>query len=239
MEKEIKDILEKPFDPADIGKDYNKNAYVKPHLIIRRLNKAYDQNGWHFELLERIVEHDTIIQFGRLGIPNDAGEMVWKENCGARRCSYMKDKDGRPSDKRLDVGNDYKSAVSNCLKRCAMMHGIALDLYGDPEQSERTGADSSQKQKNAPNKPPTDGKQGKGTGSAEGGMKPDQLTKVKNRVAAAEKMAMAKGLTQADVDTLKKKLLADVTPETELDKLMAYGKALAATHSPDGDMDSL
>lgn len=164
MEKETREILEKSFDPADIGKDYNKNAYVKPHLIIRRLNKAYGQDGWHFELLERIVEHDTIIQFGRLGIANDAGEMVWKENCGARRCSYIKG-----TEKRLDVGNDYKSAVSNCVKRCAMMHGIALDLYGDPEQSEQTGAGGSQKKQDAPNKPSTGNEQGASTGSASAG----------------------------------------------------------------------
>ncbi len=142
MKEETREILEKAFDKKDIGKDYGKNDYVKPHLIIRRLNKAFGQDGWQFIPEERIVEHDTIIQFGKLGVKDENGEWIWKHNCGARRCAYLTDRDKKPTDKRLDVGNDYKSAVSNCLKRCAMMLGVALDLYGDPEHDAESAGDS-------------------------------------------------------------------------------------------------
>lgn len=163
MEKAISEILEKRFAKGDIGKDYSNNDYVKPHLVIRRLNKAFGQDGWQFIPEERVVEGDTIVQFGKIGIQNESGEWIWKHNCGARNCSYIKN-----TEKRLDVGNDYKSAVSNCLKRCAMMLGVALDLYGEREQGDESGQ-STEDWSSQKSTPETSGGAKQGQGSQEKG----------------------------------------------------------------------
>jgi len=132
MKQEIKDILEREFLPEDIAKDYNNNDYVKPHLVIARLNEAFGPGGWQFEVMERIEDVEYVIQYARLGVKGEDGEWIWKENCGGMTRTY---KTGTPHEPKNEINyvTTYKGAVSNCLKRCAMMWGVGLHLYGDPE----------------------------------------------------------------------------------------------------------
>jgi hypothetical protein len=132
METETREILERPFAKADIQKDYNGFDYVAPHLVVSRLNEAFGQDGWQFIPEERIEDVESITQFGKIGIKNEKGEWVWKQNCGGMARRYSS---GKPHilENQINRVTDYKGAVSNCFKRCAMMLGVALDLYGDAE----------------------------------------------------------------------------------------------------------
>lgn len=151
MEQEIQDILNREFKPEDINKDHGGFEYVKPHLIIGRLNEAMP-GEWAYQLEERIVTDDEIIQFGKVGRKDDSGEWVWRSNCGGKQRRYYKDAPHTPEN-YVNVINDYKSAVSNCLKRCAMLWGVALHLYGETEQSDEDGNKLPQNRQDAPQEP--------------------------------------------------------------------------------------
>jgi DnaJ-domain-containing protein 1 len=55
MDRETKDILERPFAQEDIKKDYDGFDHVEPQLVVRRLNEAFGQDGWQF-VPEQIME---------------------------------------------------------------------------------------------------------------------------------------------------------------------------------------
>ena len=132
MDAKTKEILERPFDKKDVDQDYNNFDYVKPHLVVARLNEAFGQDGWQFVPEERIEDVESITQFGKIGIKDETGEWVWKQNCGGMARRYGKDKP-HLLENQINRVTDYKGAVSNCFKRCAMMLGVALELYGDAE----------------------------------------------------------------------------------------------------------
>jgi len=132
MDQKIKDILKREFLPEDIAKDYDNNDYVKPHLVIARLNEAFGPDGWQYELMERVENIEYVIQFVKIGVKDETGEWVWKENCGGMRRTYKKKQPHEPQHE-INQTTTYKGAVSNGLKRGAMMFGIGLHLYGDPE----------------------------------------------------------------------------------------------------------
>ncbi len=188
-EKDVKAILDRKFKPEDIGKDNGGFSYVKPHLVIGRLNEAVGPTGWSFELLEYRADEKWITQYGRLGIRDEKGEWVWKENCGGKRRTYLRDKPKTPEN-LLNPVNDDKSAASNCFKRCAMMFGVALHLYGDTEQSDE----------DAPGTPPSKSSEQKGGGAAGGGEgagSGGEYQKAGEAMLAREKAVMiASGLSQ-------------------------------------------
>jgi len=229
MDQEIKDILEAPFAAEDIKKDFNGFDYVDPHLIIRRLNKAFGQDGWQFVPEERIEDDFEIIQYGKIGIIGEGSEWVWKHNCGGKRRTYSKGAEKIPAN-RISSTNDYKSAISNCLKRCAMMFGIALALYGPEELDAEKGGDNEGLPGPAGGgksageaKQPKDGN----SGSADGRKPDNSIGSVKNRLRALESRAKAGGMSQSQVNKIKESMLGDKTLDHSKDKLIAYGTKLS------------
>ena len=220
MTDDVRAILERPFLKEDIDQNYSKQDYVKPHLVIRRLNEAFTQDGWRFELLERLVDTESVTQFGRLGYKDDDGEMIWKYNCGGMDRKY---KTGKPHvlENQINCVTDFKGAFSNCLKRCAMLLGVALDLYGDPEY----GADSSP---DAPEQPPTRS----GDERRKQGMSDDdkaKFDKLKARLDVAQKEAEDRGVTDEEMDALADKLIgAGKSGIAKYNAMKAYGVALSA-----------
>jgi len=240
MDDKTREILERPFLPADIAKDYSGNDFVKPHLVIRRLNDAFGIGGWEFVLEERVEDAESVTQFGKLGFKGDDGGTVWKHNCGGMDRKYKK---GQPHtiENQINAVTDYKGAISNCLKRCAMMIGVALDLYGDPEH-EANDADSGQKppkeRKEAPQKPaekPT-GEIPAEADAGKQGAKTSDMTKIKAVVTQEESAAQANGLSGVDVKKLRATL---VTDETDIGQLRAYCKALRAASKSLNNLDRL
>jgi len=238
MDDKTREILERPFLPADIAKDYSGNDFVKPHLVIRRLNDAFGIGGWEFVLEERVEDAESVTQFGKLGFKGDDGGTVWKHNCGGMDRKYKK---GQPHtiENQINAVTDYKGAISNCLKRCAMMIGVALDLYGDPEH-EADDRDSGQKppkeRKDAPQKPtgkPAEENPAEADAEKQGA-KTSDMAKIKKLVTQQESAAEANGLSGADIKKLRGTL---VTDETNIEQLRAYYKALKT--SAENDLDRL
>jgi hypothetical protein len=77
-----------------------------------------------------------------------AGREIVKMQFGnkdiAFKTEFLKDKEGKviyengkpkkvPSDEPLSLGNDFKAAATDCLKKCAAEIGIAADVYNAEE----------------------------------------------------------------------------------------------------------
>ena len=130
-----RDILEKPFDPAQIkqrvGTYGNVLDYIEGHSVIQRLNEAFD-GVWSFEILrhEILEDKDEVLVLGKL----TADEVV---KCQFGASKITKTKDGADI---ISLADDLKAAGTDSLKKCATMLGVGLYLYnGDKSLHERNG----------------------------------------------------------------------------------------------------
>lgn len=101
--------------------------YVETETVIRFLNTTV--KVWDFEVTSHTMIGDVLVVFGKLTIPG----------LGTRSGTGVQ---------KLAGGEDtIKGAASDCLKKCATLFGVALDLYGpdllageiaEPRQTQRT-----------------------------------------------------------------------------------------------------
>ena len=119
-----RDLLEKPFDPAQIKQRRGRNGpvdYVEGHLVIARLNEAFEGKG-SFEILRHDIleERDEILVLGKL-----SAEGVIKMQFGVAQIT-------RDSETKaiISLGDDVKAAGTDALKKCATFLGVGLHLYG-------------------------------------------------------------------------------------------------------------
>jgi len=116
-------ILEQEFNQKQIkqrrGPGGKMLDYVEHSSVIRRLNQAFDYN-WSFDI-EKFEQNDgQVVVLGKL-----TAEGIIKMQFGSK--SIMKGKNGN----LFSIGDDYKAAASDCLKKCATLFGVALHLYSD------------------------------------------------------------------------------------------------------------
>jgi hypothetical protein len=84
--------------------------YVATETVIRFLNTTV--KVWDFEITSHTIIGDVLVVFGKLTIPG----------LGTRSGTGVQ---------KLQGGEDtIKGAASDCLKKCATLFGVALDLYG-------------------------------------------------------------------------------------------------------------
>lgn len=103
--------------------------YTDPAYVIRTLNEAFGHD-WDFDAdnEELILNPGDGRPFevkvrGRLTV-RLSGQAVTKTQFGCQPIEYLKD--GRAP---VSIGDCYKGAASDALKKCASLLGIALDLY--------------------------------------------------------------------------------------------------------------
>ena len=106
--------------------DYVSGGYVKKVL---NLMFGFD---WDFEILEQSVMHGEAIVKGKLTIRTN-GKVITKMQFGNKDIICKKG-----TDIPLSIGNDLKSAATDCLKKCAAEIGIAADIYNKEEFREVT-----------------------------------------------------------------------------------------------------
>ena len=148
------------------GKGGRTYDYVSHAWVTMQLNEAF-QWRWSFEVLEQIIvpnleqpqevvvkgqltvhapEGDwTKVQFGGadveyLNCPKCKNDYNKKRNCN--RCNGT----GK-STEMLSLADNLKSASSDCLKKCASLFGIAIDLYGGDDLPQAQGEQTPQQQK--------------------------------------------------------------------------------------------
>lgn len=117
-------LLEQPFDSKYIKQRKGRNNmmldYLETHIVIQRLNDSFDGN-WSFEIIEYQQMADEVIVLGKL-----TAEGVTKMQFGS--ATIVK---ARGTDEIISIGDDLKSAASDCLKKCATLFGVGLHLYGE------------------------------------------------------------------------------------------------------------
>ena len=110
-------------------------SYVPHSYITQKLNHVLGLH-WSFDVASHeIVDHhdqnlpSEVVVLGRLRvvINNTTSTIITKEQFGSQAIK---------SD--MGIGDTYKSAASDALRKCASLLGIALDLYDTP----RTEAES-------------------------------------------------------------------------------------------------
>lgn len=120
MESSVREILEREFEPGLIKKRKGRGGLVLDYLetatVIRRLNEAFGSD-WNFRVLEHGVDTEAKAVWV-LGELTALG--LIKQQFGAKDI-YEKS----------TLGDNLKSAASDCLKKCATLFGVGLHLYED------------------------------------------------------------------------------------------------------------
>lgn len=109
------------------GRGGKRVSYVEGGYVISKLNEAFSPLGWDFE----VVEHG---ESDRKTENNAEGE-VWVRG----KLTIIDHKNGyrvnktqfgqHPIHKNVPIGDAYKAAATDSLKKCASLLGIALDVY--------------------------------------------------------------------------------------------------------------
>lgn len=97
--------------------DYVSGGYVK-----KLLNLAFGFES-DFEITNQMVMHNEAIVQGKLTIRTN-GKVIVKTQFGNKDIIYKKG-----TETPLSIGNDLKSAATDCLKKCAAEFGFVADIY--------------------------------------------------------------------------------------------------------------
>ncbi len=111
--------------------DYVTGGYVKKVL---NLMFGFD---WDFEIVHEqlYLEAKQVIVKGRL-TARVKGKSIVKMQFGCKDVMFKVDwKEGvkTPTNQPLNLGNDFKAAATDALKKCAAEIGIAADIYNKEE----------------------------------------------------------------------------------------------------------
>ena len=111
--------------PATGGGPWN---YVSGGYVKKVLNLMFGWD-WDFEILDETIyfEAREVVVKGRLTCRSN-GKTIVKTQFGNKDLICK-----RGTDIPLSIGNDLKSASTDCLKKCASEIGIASDIY-NPEE---------------------------------------------------------------------------------------------------------
>lgn len=130
MDSKTKDILNRPFEKAlikeRIGPDGRALSYVALGHYLARLNEAFEDGGWSYEITEsKILDDEALVQV-RLTAAGTIKMAIGGAPITRRR-------DGKPS----ALTHDLMIAESVAVKRCCRLFGIGAALYlSDDEPSE-------------------------------------------------------------------------------------------------------
>jgi len=116
-------LLEKPFEPAQIRQRKGRNGmldYVEGHSVIHRLNEALE-GQWSFEIMQHEIREDEVLVLAKL-----TAEGITKMNFGVSQVTRERD-----SGALVSLGDDLKAAGTDALKKCATFFGVGLHLYAD------------------------------------------------------------------------------------------------------------
>ena len=135
-----RELLEKPFEKEQIkqrkGNFGDTIDYVETHTVIQRLNDAFE-GQWSFEILSQETTAGEVIVLGKLTV-----EGISKTQFGSNKITTSK------QGEVISMGDDWKAAGSDALKKSASLFGIGLHLYGADKKdqpSEHTGKGMSEK----------------------------------------------------------------------------------------------
>ena len=125
-------LLDQPFAADQIKQREGGNgktlAYLEGHVVIARLNEAFD-GVWDFTIknFEVSEARDEVLVVGKL-----TAEGITKMQFGASSITRSK-VDNLP----VSIADDLKAAATDALKKCATLFGVGLHLYRDKEDKKK------------------------------------------------------------------------------------------------------
>lgn len=132
--------LAEPF-PHEVERTLNKNGtnltYIPVSEVITRLNRVFGVNGWSSEIIKCERDHldpDFIVAHVRLTVRNNDWVSIQKDGFGGQKIKRKK------TGEIVDLGDEFKGAVSDALKKAAQQFGIALYLSRTEEALELDAA---------------------------------------------------------------------------------------------------
>lgn len=125
--KQLKTLLQrtpKKYIKQRPAKGGGKWDYVGGGYIKKCLNIMFGWD-WDFEIVDEqvLIEAKEVVVKGRLTCRTN-GKKIVKMQYGNKDIIFRKG-----TDAPLSIGNDMKSAATDCLKKCASEIGIAADVY--------------------------------------------------------------------------------------------------------------
>lgn len=126
------DIIVRAETPAALikskpGRGGKRVTYVEGGYVINQLNAAFSPLGWEFE----IVEQGTTERKNEKSSEGEVwvrGKLTIIDHAKGWRVSKMQ-YGQHPIHEKVPIGDAYKAAGTDALKKCASMIGIALDVY--------------------------------------------------------------------------------------------------------------
>ena len=118
------------------AKGGGKWKYVTGGYVKKCLNLMFGWD-WDFEIVHQEVVFKQVIVKGRLTCRTN-GKTIVKMQYGNKDIMYKKG-----TEDTLDIGNEFKAAATDCLKKCSAEIGIAADIYNPEEFREIQVGDKS------------------------------------------------------------------------------------------------
>lgn len=119
LDKNICDILRKPLPKHTRRGPGGNYDYYKGSDVIRRLNEAFG-HSWSSEKVEDVTIDDQILLLVSLTVFTD-GDTIIHQGYGSAQIARK-----RNTNEIIDIGNTYKSAYTNALKKAAEQFGVGL-----------------------------------------------------------------------------------------------------------------
>lgn len=133
-------------------------TYVDGEMVVSRLNEVLGVGGWSFEVKDIKVLEDEVWALGRITVygpdrtivREQAGGQIINRKRGTPATPYRpaQPADGdrpaipaveaQPAIKGdiIELSNDIKGAITDCLKKCATLIGVGLYLFNPTERRE-------------------------------------------------------------------------------------------------------
>lgn len=147
---EIAKLLAEPF-PDEMERTIVKSGvqlvYLPISEVINRLNKVLGIENWSFEIIsvkrDELDKDEVVAHVALTATIN--GTTVVKHGFGGQLIKRQK-----KDNKALDVGNDFKGAVSDALKKAAQLLGVGLYLARSADALDAEDAIESSQTNHAP-----------------------------------------------------------------------------------------
>jgi hypothetical protein len=104
-------------------------TYVDGEMVVSRLNEELGLDGWSFEVKDIHVLENEVWALGRITVYQEGRTLV-REQAGGQIINRKR------TGEIIELSNDIKGAVTDCLKKCATLVGIGLYLYDPVERRE-------------------------------------------------------------------------------------------------------
>ncbi len=135
-QKTLLEKLSEPFPPEverTLSKGGARLTYIPVSEVINRLNRVLGLRKWSSEIVkcERdALDPDFIVAHVRLTILGEGSTIITKDGFGGQKIKRTKAGD------IVDLGDEFKGAVSDALKKAAQQVGVALYLARSEEALE-------------------------------------------------------------------------------------------------------